>query len=56
MNDEKLRLCEQVANILEIRANDPTRSHEERFSYESALSMLRYALAGNAECLAQFDY
>ena len=50
------RLVRRACEILEKRAIDPNRTHEQRMAYNSALCMVLYALAENEECLNQFDY
>lgn len=55
MNEKQIELVYEALRLLQRRSVDPRRNITQRTSYESAWQMLYYALASNAECLAQFD-
>lgn len=49
-------LMNYALEILRKRANDPDRTVDQRATYLTAVMMIEYAIEGNYECLAQFDY
>ena len=53
---EEIKLVEYALEILRKRSNDSTRDLNTRSAYESAVSIIEYALDGKYECLCQFDY
>ena len=53
---EERKLVEYALEILRKRSNDYDRDWQARFAYESAVSMIEYALEGKYDCLCQFDY
>lgn len=53
---ERINFClDYVANILEYRATDKSRDASARMAYNSALTMLLYAMQGQSEIISQFD-
>lgn len=55
MNENQSNLIMEAIRLIQRRAVDPRRTPTQRMSYNSALTMLLYAVNENAECLAQFD-
>jgi hypothetical protein len=55
MNEKQSELVYEAIRLIQRRAVDPRRTVAQRMSYNSALTMLLYAVNENAECLAQFD-
>ena len=55
MNEKQFELVMEALRLIKRRSVDPRRTIEQRMSYESAWTMVWYALAENAECLAQYD-
>lgn len=55
MNENQVALINEAIRLIQRRAVDPRRTVSQRMSYNSALTMLLYAVNENAECLAQFD-
>ena len=55
MNEKQVELVYEAIRLIQRRAVDPRRTVSQRMSYNSALTMLLYAISENAECLAQFD-
>jgi hypothetical protein len=55
MNEKQSELVYEAIRLIQRRAVDPRRTVSQRMSYNSALTMLLYAVNENAECLAQFD-
>ena len=55
MNEKQLELIFEGLRLIKRRSVDPRRTLEQRMSYESAWTILWYALEENAECLAQYD-
>lgn len=55
MNEKQIDLIWEAMRLIKRRAVDPRRTVEQRMSYESAWTMLWYALCENYECLAQYD-
>lgn len=55
MNEKQIALINEAIRLINRRAVDPRRTLTQRMSYNSALTMLLYAINENAECLAQFD-
>jgi hypothetical protein len=55
MNEKQVDLLNEAIRLISRRAVDPRRTLTQRMSYNSALTMLLYAINENAECLAQFD-
>lgn len=55
MNENQVALINEAIRLINRRAVDPKRTLAQRMSYNSALTMLLYAINENAECLAQFD-
>ena len=55
MNENQATLIYEAIRLIQRRAVDPRRTVAQRMSYNSALTMLLYAVNENAECLAQFD-
>ena len=55
MNENQVALISEAIRLIQRRAVDPRRTVSQRMSYNSALTMLLYAINENAECLAQFD-
>jgi hypothetical protein len=55
MNENQTKLIHEAIRLIERRAVDPRRTLAQRMAYNSALTMLLYALDESAECLAQFD-
>jgi hypothetical protein len=55
MNENQVALINEAIRLIQRRAVDPRRTVSQRMSYNSALTMLLYAINENAECLAQFD-
>ncbi len=55
MNENQVALVYEAIRLIQRRAVDPRRTVSQRMSYDSALTMLLYAVNENAECLAQFD-
>lgn len=55
MNERQVELINEAIRLISRRAVDPRRTLAQRMSYNSALTMLLYAIEENAECLAQFD-
>lgn len=55
MNEE---LIARALRMLEDRAKfwDREKNYDKAGAYESAAIILEYAMNGNLECLAQFDY
>ena len=54
MEKELSRNLQQVLQILDARADDSASDVHAKTAYQSAADMLRYAIDGNTECLAQF--
>ena len=54
MTDKQMELIKQAMEIMEKRANDFHRSNDSRLAYDSAYTMLVYALEEDQECLNQF--
>ena len=55
MNENQLALVYEAMRLIKRRSVDPRRTLEQRMSYDSAWTILWYALEENAECLAQYD-
>lgn len=55
MNENQVALINEAIRLIQRRAVDPRRTVSQRMSYDSALTMLLYAINENEECLAQFD-
>ena len=55
MNENQVTLINEAIRLIQRRAVDPRRTISQRMSYNSALTILLYAINENAECLAQFD-
>lgn len=55
MNENQLTLVYEAMRLIKRRSVDPRRTLEQRMSYDSAWTILWYALEENAECLAQYD-
>lgn len=55
MNEKQVALINEAIRLISRRAVDPRRTLTQRMSYDSALTMLLYAVNENAECLAEFD-
>jgi hypothetical protein len=55
MNEKQLELIFEGLRLIKRRSADPRRTVEQRMSYESAWSIIWYALCENEECLAQYD-
>jgi hypothetical protein len=55
MNENQLALVYEAMRLIKRRSVDPQRTLEQRMSYDSAWTILWYALEENAECLAQYD-
>ena len=55
MNEKQVALINEAIRLISRRAVDPRRTPAQRMSYNSALTMLLYAINENTECLAQFD-
>ena len=55
MTDKQMELIKQAMKIMEKRANDFHRNNHSRVAYDSAYTMLVYALKENQECLNQFE-
>ena len=53
---EEIKLVEYALEILTRRSNDCHNDLHARCAYESAVSMIEYALEGKYDCLCQFDY
>lgn len=53
--DPRIVLIYEALQIMEKRATDERRSVATQQAYNSAICMICYALAENAECLHQFD-
>lgn len=53
---EERELVEYALEILRKRSNDCHNDLHARSAYESAVSMIEYALEGKYDCLCQFDY
>lgn len=53
---EERKLVEYALEILRKRSNDYHNDLHARSAYESAISMIEYALEGKYDCLCQFDY
>ena len=49
-------LMQYALDILERRAEDLDRDPSSRIAYCTAIDLIKYALAGNEECMRQFDY
>lgn len=54
--DHRIELIHKALEIMEQRAEQEDRTVESRIAYTSCIDMIRYALAENEECLAQYDY
>lgn len=54
--DRRIELINRALEIIENRSNDETRPRIARLAYNSAATIIRYALEENEECLNQFDY
>ena len=54
METELSQNLQQVLQILDARADDSASDIHAKTAYQSAVDMLRYAINGNTECLAQF--
>lgn len=55
MNEKQLELIFEGLRLIKRRSVDPRRTLEQRMSYESAWTIIWYALCENEECLAQYD-
>lgn len=55
MNEKQLELIFEGLRLIKRRSVDPRRTVEQRMSYESAWTIMWYALCENEECLAQYD-
>lgn len=55
MNEKQLELIFEALRLIRRRSVDPQRTLEQRMSYESAWTIMWYALCENEECLAQYD-
>lgn len=58
MSEKQLELVKDVLRMLRARKewNEDCGYHESALSYDSAATMLQYALDENEECLQQYDY
>lgn len=56
MNENQKRLIDLAIEILDKRASDMERNPSARSAYNSAVTMLVYALEEKEDCLRQFDY
>lgn len=56
LNPKYNDIFDDLCAILEKRATDSNRSEEMRSAYNSALTMVLYALHNDRNALAQFDY
>lgn len=55
MADKQMELIKQAMEVMAKRATDfVNHSDDSRAAYDSAYTMLVYALEGNQECLNQF--
>lgn len=54
MTDKQMELVKQAMDEIAKRATDFNRSNDSRLAYDSAYTMLAYALEENQECLNQF--
>ena len=54
MTDKQIELVKQAMEVMAKRANDFHRSDDSRLAYDSAYTMLVYALEEDQECLNQF--
>ena len=54
MTNKQMELVKQAMEIMAKRANDFHQSDDSRMAYDSAFTMLVYALEENQECLNQF--
>lgn len=55
MNENQVRLLQEAIRLINRRSVDPERTPTQRMSYNSALTMILYAINENEENLAQFD-
>lgn len=55
MNEKQVELIWEALRLIKRRSVDPRRTIEQRMAYDSAWTMVFYALVENAECLAQYD-
>lgn len=55
MNEKQVELIAEAIRLIQRRAVDPRRTVSQRMTYNSALTMLLYAVIESEECLAQFD-
>jgi hypothetical protein len=55
MNEKQLELVYEAMRLIKRRSVDPRRTLEQRMSYDSAWTIMWYALAGHADCVAQYD-
>lgn len=55
MNEKQLELIFEGLRLIKRRSVDPRRTREQHMSYESAWTIIWYALCENEECLAQYD-
>lgn len=55
MNEKQMELVYEAMRLIKRRSVDPRRTLEQRMSYDSAWTIMWYALAGHADCVAQFD-